>query len=252
MFQIHPGPSPVVAVTAGTARLLGRSIASHAGEFFRLHQQYWKGRGAAAINRLVKVEHICEGFLKFMHDRYTSHYEESSVPEALRPGPEFLVGGFGRDDPFPSIYRVSVQNNSMECDFSDGKCGISWNGQSTAIERFIRGYDKNIRLHLNDFFRRHEKATQSYVADLINDILAQLDAKLPEGIEIEVPPIADDESDWERFELPLECSALPLQEAVNLASAMVMVQASHSSSRTIRSDTKIVVRKGRLKIVKRK
>ena len=35
MFQIHPDPSPVVAVTAGTARLLDRSIASHAGEFLQ-------------------------------------------------------------------------------------------------------------------------------------------------------------------------------------------------------------------------
>ena len=228
MFQIHPGPSPVVAVTAGTARLIDRSIASHAGEFSRKHQKAWNPGNEVTKNKLVNVEPICRAFLRFMRERYTSHYKESPLPKELRPGPKFLVGGFGRDDTFPSIYRVSVQENSMECDFSGGDCGISWNGQSDAIERFINGYDRSVRLHISRIFRQHEQKTQSYVTDLVNNILDRLDKELPDGIQINVPLIKDDELNWERHALPIGYSNLPLQEAVTFASAMVMVQASHS------------------------
>ena len=227
MFQIHPDPSPVVAVTAGTARLLDRSIASHAGEFFREHKQRW-GTLDDTEDRLVDVEPICRAFLQLMRDRYMCHYKESSLPEELWRGPEFLVGGFGQNDAFPSIYRVSVQNDSITCDFADGKCGISWNGQSDAIERFIKGYDRNVRLHIDEVLEKHEQKTQSYVTKLVNNILDRLAKELPDGIQINVPLIENDKLDWERHALPIGYSNLPLQEAVNFASAMVMVQASHS------------------------
>ena len=226
MFQIHPAPSPVVAVTAGAAKLLDRSIASHAGEFFRKHERAWQA--GSEDRKLVNVAPICRAFLRFMHNRYTSHYKDSPLPEHLRSGPKFLVGGIGRDDAFPSLYRVSVQGNSMECDFSDGKCGISWNGQADAIERFIRGYDESVRAHVERVLEEHGKKTQSYVTNLVNGILDQLGQELPEGTKIDAPSIEGGRPDWARFALPIGYSNLPLQEAVTFASAMVMVQASHS------------------------
>ena len=116
----------------------------------------------------------------------------------------------------------------MDCDFSEGNCGISWNGQSDAIERFIKGHDRNVRLHIFKVLEQHEQKTQSYVTDLVNNILDRLEEKMPDGIEINVPIIEKDELNLERHALPIGFSNLPLQEAVTFASAMVMSQASHS------------------------
>ena len=228
MFQIHPHPSPVVAVTAGTAVLLERSIASHAEDFFRTHKAYWSN--PAHPKRLVNVEPICNAFLAFMRLRYDEHYDGSPIPEGLRTGPEFLVGGIGRDDTFPSLYRVSVQENSIESDFPEGEFGISWNGQADAIERFIRGYDLLARMHVEAEVRgaleRHAEDVHSYVTNVVNEILEKLGKELPSDTEINVPPIEEVRLNWELPRLPIDYRNLPLQEAVNFASAMVMIQAS--------------------------
>ena len=224
-------PSPVVAVTAGAAELLDRSIASHAGEFFRKHESVWKDEAEKA-KRLVRVEPICHAFLRFMRRRYSSHHSGSPLPEQWRPGPEFLVGGIGRDDAFPSLYRVSVQRNSMLCSFSGGQCGIAWNGQADAIERFIKGYDTSVVAHVEATVKQalqtHAEKTHSYVTELVNGVLDQLEAQLPEDTTIDSPPLEEVKLDWGRFELPIDYQNLPLQEAVNFASAMVMAEASRA------------------------
>ena len=230
MFQIHPNPSPVVAVTAGSAKLLDRSIANHAGEFFRKHERVKDDSQKA--KRLVNVKPICTAFLRFMREQYQRHYRDSPVPEQFRTGPEFLVGGIGRDDAFPSLYRVSVQRNSIECNFAGGKCGISWNGQSDAIERFIRGYDNSVRADveaiLGQAIEEHEEKTNAYIADLVNGILDQLGQEMPQGMEVKAPSLEGVDLKWGRFALQLDYANLPLQEAVNLAAYMVMAQASRA------------------------
>jgi len=231
MFQIHPDPSPVVAVTAGAAKLLDRSIASHAAEFFRKHERAWQDDEERA-RRLVRIEPICRAFLRFMRQQYQSHYGDSPLPEQLRPGPEFLVGGIGRDDAFPSLYRMSVQRNSMQCDFSGGKCGISWNGQADAIERFIMGYDMSVRAlvegAIEQALEKHAEKTHAYITDVVNGVLDRLEQQLPKNTRIDAPPLEEVELEWERFQLPIDFPNLPLQEAVNFASAMVMAQASRA------------------------
>ena len=217
MFQIHPNPSPVVAVSAGLANLEERSIASHAQEFFRERKSIQSTPGTKGT--LVKVETIGRAFLRFMRRRYDAHYRDSQLPDHLKEGPEFLVGGIGRDDPFPSLYRVSVQWNDLQSHFSGGACGIAWNGQADAVERFIRGFDNAVRSHVEDAIRQafeeHGTKTQTYITDLVNGILDKLNQPLPEGTKIEAPKVDAVGLSWEQFAIPIDYSNLPLQEAVN-------------------------------------
>ena len=231
MFQIHPDPAPVVAVTAGLAMMQDRSIASHAEEFFRRHSEFWENETAPnKAGRLTEVEHICQAFLEFMHERYVAHYEGSSLPLELQPGPEFLVGGIGKDDSLPSLYRVSVRENSKRCAFPAGQFGIAWNGQSDAIERFIRGYASPARAHVEDGIARaideHGRKVQAYVTETINEIAERLGATLPPDMEIDVPDLEEIALDWNKFWVPIECRNLPLQEAVKFAATLVMIQSS--------------------------
>ena len=231
MFQIHPDPAPVVAVTAGLAMLQDRSIASHADEFFRRHSELWENETASNEGRRLKeVEQICQAFLEFMHERYLAHYEGSSLPSALKPGPELLVGGIGKDDSLPSLYRVLVRENTKLCTFSAGDFGISWNGQSDAIERFIRGYAGPARAHVEEGIARaveeHGTKVQAYVTETINEIAERLGVTLPPDMEIDVPDVEEITLDWNQFGVPIECRNLPLQEAVKFAATLVMIQSS--------------------------
>lgn len=232
MFPIYPEPSPVVAVTAGLALLQDRTIASHAEEFFRRHSVARKPRGKkkGRTRELVNVEPICNAFLRFMRRRYLAHYRGSKRPEHLWDGPEFLVGGIGRDDAFPSLYRVLVKENLVLCHFPPGRSGIAWNGQADAVQRQIRGYDGALRAHVEeavtDAIRAHGARLQEYIADLINGLLDDLQRDLPEGFNVEVPEPEGVSLGWDRFEANIDYQNLPLQEAVNLVSSMVMSQAS--------------------------
>lgn len=84
-----------------------------------------------------------------MRSKYEENYANSPFPESLWEGPEFLVGGFGRDDNFPSVYRILIKENivykQLGTGGSVGLTGIAWNGQSDGVERFLRGYDAAVK-----------------------------------------------------------------------------------------------------------
>ena len=78
MFEIHPSPSPVVAVTAGLAKLNDRPMASYADEFLSLCSR--------RATKLVKIETISRQFLQFMRRKYDAHYKGSQWPTQFRDG----------------------------------------------------------------------------------------------------------------------------------------------------------------------
>lgn len=225
MFEIHPAPTPVVAVTAGAAKLNDRPIASYGMEFFSSMQKREK-------KKFVKVDVICRQFLAYMRNEFERHYASSPLPDSLKEGPEFIVGGYGRDDDFPSIFRVSVKDNRISQEFSAGKTGISWNGQSDAVERFIRGYDSSLK---HDFETKiaaeltaYSKTITNYVAETINKILDLLEQKLPDGVKIELPEIKKIETPWNKYNVSIDYANLPLQDAIELVSFLVNVQAGRA------------------------
>ena len=74
----------------------------------------------------------------------------------------------------------------------------------------------------------HSIKTQTYVTDLVNRILDKLQQQLPKGVKINTPKVGTVGLDWDQFAVPIDYPNLPLQEAVNFVSAMVMSQASRS------------------------
>ena len=104
-------------------------------------------------------------------------------------GPEFLVGGFGSNARFPALYRVRVQENDVVRQFVNGAGGIAWGGQANGVERIIRGYD----------------------------------GKLRRAIEERI-----DDFDFDQHRLDINYPNLPLQEAVNMVSSLVLMQAGMS------------------------
>lgn len=185
--------------------------------------------------KLVKCEVICKYFLEFLRAKYEENYKGSPLPENLRQGPELLIGGFGRDDSFPSVYRMKVKENTCTLEFASthkSKTGVAWNAQSDAVERFIRGYDSDVRGGIERTIRgalqKHSADVAAYVTDAINQILAALNSPMPAGINITIPELTKIELELSQHKTDLDYANLPRQEAVNFVAFLVNLQSGKS------------------------
>lgn len=225
MFCLHEGKTPVVAVTAGMAKFRdGRTIKSLAEEFAE------KQRGRA--KPFVRVEAVANEFLRFFHRAYSRHYLGSAVLPQYRDELNFLIGGYGRDDAFPSLYRIKVRENTINEDWAKGKSGLSWEGQSDGVERLIRGYDGNLRgaveSYLQQAFADHHQQMTDAVARIVNDVLAKLGAAMPAGVDTSLPGSAQLTLPWDNAKLWVTYASLPVQDAVRLVSFLVNLQSGRS------------------------
>lgn len=222
MCVIHGGPTPVVSVTAGLARLNNRTIKSLCEEFAA---KKWK-------KRLLKVADVATEFLAFFRKEYDKHYKGSPVPAQFQDGPEFLVGGYGKADPFPSLLRVKVKENTVEDQFSNGKSGLAWNGQSDAVERLIRGYDGALREHIQERIDEtldgYHKNMTAAMTRILDDVLKKLGAALPAGVDTTLPAQSPANIQWEKCRLTVGYGNLPLQDVVDFVAYLVLLQSGRA------------------------
>lgn len=225
MCPIHDDSTPVVAVTAGLAKLNERTIKSLCDEFSAKQKRRRK-------ERLVTVESVAKEFLVFFRKEYEKHYENSPILEEYRDGPEFLVGGYGKDDPFPSLFRIKVKENSIDNQFSNAHFGLAWAGQSDAVERLIRGYDGSLRALIEKEIEQqsesHHQTMTEAMARILDDILKRIGATLPAGVNTELPQRVKPQIQWDKYRLPIGYSNLPLQDAIDFVAFLVSLQSGRS------------------------
>src|SRR5262249_39721568 len=150
---------------------------------------------------------------------------DSALPEQFREGPEFLVGGFGTIDAFPSLYRVNVQENSCQLECAEGRCGAAWGGQADAVQRLLHGYDMLIRreidaLYTNAMHSLREQMIKA-VTVAMEYLVERVGADAAEGLQITLPAQPTVSAPWDARELRLQYPNLPLQDAVDLAGFLV-------------------------------
>ena len=226
MFLLCSKVCQVAAITSGPASLGGRTISSLASD-------YCAKPKAPGVKRAPKsVKEVAAGFLEFLRVEYLEHYKRSTLPDFAKDGPELLVGGFGKGDKFPSCYRLRVKENDVKEEFAGGDCGITWNAQSDAVEQIIRGYDTKLRYDIEEFFGDAIKAYQGEmnqaVLHIVDEVLKKLNISMPQGINTTVPSPASLKPPWEKFKVGVPYSALPLQEAINFVSYLVLTQVGKS------------------------
>ena len=218
MFSVSEGRTPVVAVTAGVAKLNDRTMASLGSE---LRDGLENG-----TTQPTSIEYIVERFLAFFREQYDQHYSDSQLPQEFREGPEFLVGGYGKDARFPALFRVDIMQNSATPMFKDGRTGVSWNGQADAVERVLNGYDSSLISMVNQYVEQCHESMTDGVREIISSLLETTGTPLPEGFEFSIPlPESPQEGFLDLLHIDTDFSNLPLQEAVNMVSYLVLVQA---------------------------
>ena len=227
MFPLCSKYCTVAGVTSGSASLNGRIISSLAADYHR------KPKVAGKTKKQPRtVKDVAEGFLEFMRAEYDEHYKDSPMPESAREGPEFLVGGFGQNDKFPCIFRVRVKHGTVKEEFAAGNGGLVWNAQSDAVERVIRGYDTRLRTQIEaaaaEAIKAYEDKMNQAALKIVQDILTALNQKMPEGVNTTLPNGISVTLPWQNFKLGVPYSILPLQEAVNFVSYLILIQAGKS------------------------
>ena len=223
MFELSRTRSKVAATTAGMAALHSRSIHSLAEQFFK---EFEEGGG------MDSVEAVAQQFLAFVRHEYDLHYAGGDTPELFKNDVEFLIGGYGPTDHFPSLYRLNVKPNTCSEIYKDGSVGLSWAGQSDGVARLVFGFDHLLKFRIQKEVAKmiddkYDEFSQT-VARILKDVLEELKAELPEGIDTQLPEKPKLEFPWGEYQLDIEMASLPLQDAVDLVSYLVNLQSGRA------------------------
>lgn len=222
MFKIYDqNDTYVAATTSGTAALNDRAIASHAADFLS-HQRGLK-------RSFANVVAIAKAFLNHMNKVYEDHYARSKVKREYWDDLSFLVGGIGKNDDMPSLFRVDIKSGKVREEFAPGKHGVAWGGQSDSVERVIRGYDSWLKFQIESeidvqFDRYRARMTDS-LTDIVNNVLAALGASMPSGVPLSLPGPPSAKLGWEKATLDIRYGSLATQRAIDFVSFLVLLQA---------------------------
>lgn len=222
MFQIYDrNGTCVAATTAGMAKLNDMSIASLARDFLEKEKDKTKA--------FVNVHAVANSFLRFFRKAYKKDQKGTGLPEQYWSQLEFLVGGYGKHDNFPSLFRIKVKDNTVDKEFDDGECGLAWSGQADAIERLIRGYDSSLRYlvesHIGELMDKHHKNMSDSMLKILKSTLDSLGEEMPKGVNTKLPTMPTTNLGWEDFHAAIDYSNLPLQDAIDFVSFLAFMQA---------------------------
>ncbi len=223
MFNIYDSNGmSVAAVTSGMAKLCDRTISSLAADF--LGQQTARTKNHASVQPVVKA------FLRFVMKEYESHFRQAGIPPEYRSSLNFLIGGYGKADKFPSLYEIRVQSNEVVKHFSgtNSDCGVAWGGQSDSVERLLRGYSSNLKYKVSADFQtildQYREDMKSELVNMFKKILAKHGPDALEDIDNTLPSAPTTLPNWPGNALHIDYANLSMQNAVDFVSSMVNSQ----------------------------
>lgn len=232
MFQLCGDENPVAAVTAGLAKLNDRPISALANDF---------SKQIAAPGSNDSVIGVVEKFVEFISGHYETHHQAIGGPPQFREDVEFLIGGFGKNDNFPSLYRVNLIDKADKrikplygsgAGFED-KTGAAWAGYADGVQRLLFGFDIPLRGKVEDQVSKainsfHKSMSDTMLRILAETLAALKSSNLPAGVNTELPPKPDVKIKWDQFILSIDFANLPLQSALDFVAYLVGLQSGKS------------------------
>jgi len=225
MFRLCGDENPVAAVTAGLAKLNDRPISSLANDFSK------------QLKDCDSVLSVVEKFVDTMGAHYDQHNKIMNTPPGLREDVEFLIGGFGKSDDFPSLYRVNLidaVDKRIKPLYGSGigfkdKTGAAWAGQADSVQRLLFGWDDPVKQYIENQISTAINNLHKSMSDAVLRILAEMlaalnNVNLPEGINTELPPKPNVKISWNQFILSIDFANFPLQSALDFVSYLVGIQ----------------------------
>ncbi|MGA2466714.1 MAG: hypothetical protein ABSH06_20480 [Thermodesulfobacteriota bacterium] len=156
MFSLKPLPMGIM--TTGVASIGNRTIRSLINEF--------KMKSTLAGFGDYTVKDIAEKVLEFIN----GYYQPEFLEWKSKPYSELMIGGYGKQGPFPTIFRILVHKNKVEATFAEGALfGIAFGGQMQEIQRIVFGIDSSNRVKLliqvGELFDKYRKILQEFLKE---------------------------------------------------------------------------------------
>lgn len=209
----HDGPV-VAAVTSGLAVLQERTMHSLAAEFCNQKRK----------KKAEDVETIVMEFKTFMDAKYEVHNKVNEIPPEFRDDIEFLIGGYGHKDQFPSVYRLNIRENKitpLQGPKCDDHTGLAWGGQAYAVQRLMYGYDTPVMTDVQRIIDEMYSDMSNATTRILNDTVTRLGVAPPVGINMELPPKPNLADLTFKYILNIDTANMPLQYGIELVAYLV-------------------------------
>ncbi|MEX5405087.1 hypothetical protein VPH47_12595 [Stenotrophomonas sp. WED208] len=228
MFILHEDPDSnniecsVAATTSGLGTLNGVVIAEIADRFRR--------RCRANPNGYASITDVVSEFLEFVRPQWELAVGYDEVDPAVRQtldDLQFLIAGYGRDDEYVKVIRVSVASNSAtELFDAFPHCSAAWAGQADSIASLVNGSNPTTRWAVN---RSVIASLEAHRASVVESVLAQLrdqGVEIPEPFEATIQEVVPAELPWLEGSPFFDWANLPVQSAVDLVSTLVNAESA--------------------------
>ncbi|MFA5223635.1 MAG: hypothetical protein WC431_00490 [Candidatus Omnitrophota bacterium] len=133
-------------------------------------------------SKVYTVKDIADKLLEHI----LQYYEKEYPDEKSRPELELILGGYGKKEALPEIYRIKLPVKSIELQLGsqgESRFGIVFGGQMKEIQRIVFGTDFGNRLELR---KRHIELLKKYREKIIG-LLKQ------NNITFQIPDFSKDE-----------------------------------------------------------
>lgn len=219
MFTLYNNnDTSVAAVCSGLGELEGKPIS----EVVRRYRRSFDAREA----NLGTVQGVAAHFVTFVSQQYQQHVAALNVNPAFLPDLSFIVGGTGRDELHPSMFRVSAKTGECNQIAAGGTYTIAWGGVCGNVERLLLGYESQLREQLTVSVDSAITRYKESIAELIVERLNAPGVAIPDGFEFALPDPPPIEFGWNSFPALINYRALPLQYGIDLVSFLVNAEAA--------------------------
>lgn len=212
----------VAATTSGLGTLNGVVIAELAERFRRKASALCPDRATASNVVTTFVE-----FLRPLWEQQVGFQETDEAAREFLADLQFLVSGYGSDDEYVKVFRVSIARQEVfEMFPSPPHCSAAWGGQSNAIASLINGTHPSTQWAVS---RAIAEALQAQRESVVTSVIEQLRAQgveIPEPFEATIQEQLPGDMPWTEGAPFIDWANLPVQSAVDLASTLVNAESA--------------------------
>lgn len=223
MFLLYETSNPddvvcsVAATTSGLGTLNGVVIAEVADRFRRLVR--------TERREYQSADEVVADFCAFVRPLWELQVGYQNVSDEMRPyldDLQFLVSGYGPNDDYIKVFRISISKGSQPEIFTEPPhCSAAWAGQANAIASLVNGFNPGTNWAVNramsDALRRQR---ETVIASVLDRLRTQ-GVEIPDPFEAEIDAEIPGELPWFDGAPNIDWANLPVQSAVDLASTLV-------------------------------
>ncbi len=150
-------PLPMGAMATGITSIGDRTIRSLISELKKTDKGF---RDPDKLTNFT-VKSVAQRMLDFIYPLYNNEYPK----DKFRPHLELIIGGYDKQSPIPSIYRIQVHENSLKSTIPD--FGVVFGGEMREIGRITFGTDFDNKYKM---VKRNEELLTRYHSLLLDEL----------------------------------------------------------------------------------